>query len=148
MLSQHGEPFSGFPTRHHGAFAVQLRRLYRNQSSQVDLGLERDGRIAGGSRSSSSLSIDVRLLVEPKVQLTGSMTQPILDEAVDENGQSLLLPTESRGAARLGWSNASNQWAVQTTFALDAKAAARNISSTIHDGAPTTMRAATSASAA
>ena len=68
--------------------------------------------------------IEVRLLVEPKVRLTGSMTQPILDEAVDETGRSLLLPMENRRTGnRTGWSNSSSPWAVQTTFSLDAKAA-------------------------
>ena len=123
VLSQHAERLSGYPTAHHGAFAVQLRRLYRNQSSQIDLGVEQDGRIGGASRSSSSLSVDLRLLVEPKVRLSASMTQPVLEEAVDESGRDLLLPSETRRINRLGWSNTSNQWAVQSSLSLDAKAA-------------------------
>jgi hypothetical protein len=128
VLSPHGEQFGTSPTHHHGAFAVQLRRLYRNQSAHVELGVDADGRIGGNTSSNSSLALEMRLLVEPKIRLTASAAQPVLDEVVDENGNDLNPIDEAgrRMGGRGGWTNSNTAWSVQTNFPLDAKAAAQS----------------------
>lgn len=127
VLSPHAEQFGVWPMHHYGAFAVQLRRLQRNQNAQVELGVGPDGQIAGNAMVSSNLALEMRLLVEPKVRLTGTVAQPILDEVVDEQGANLILPTEGRRfGGRTGWSNPTSGWSVQTSFPLDAKAASKS----------------------
>jgi hypothetical protein len=126
VLSPHGESLGVAPTIHHGAFAVQLRRLYRGQTAHVELGVGPDGKIGGASNSDSSLNLEMRLLVEPKVRLTGSVTEPIIEEAIDEHGRNLLFPQDPRRAGRGGWTNSNSSWSVQASVMLDAKAAARS----------------------
>lgn len=127
VLSPHAEQFGVWPTHHYGAFAVQLRRLHRDQNANVELGVGPDGKIAGNSVYSSTLALELRLLVEPKVRLTGSVAQPSLDEAIDEQGVNLIIPAEGRRfGGRTGWSNPTSGWSVQTSFPLDAKAASKS----------------------
>lgn len=126
VLSPHGESLGVAPTQHHGAFAIQLRRVYRHQTAHVELGVGPDGKIAGNVNNDSNLQMEMRLLVEPKIRLTGSVSQPILDEAVDENGKSLMLTQDPRFGGGRGWTNSSSAWSVQSSMMLDAKAAARS----------------------
>lgn len=125
VLSQHGEQFGIWPTRHHGAFAVQLRRLRSDSSSMIELGVDPQGNIAGNTNSNSSLSVEMRILVEPKIRLTGPAIEPILEAAVDEHGNDLTIAAqEHRFGGRDGWASATTPWSVQAQFPLDARAAA------------------------
>ncbi len=125
LLSPSGQAMSVSPTLHHGAFAVQLRRVYRNQNAHMELGVEPGGAIGGNATTNRSLSLEMRMLVEPKIRLAGPVTQPILEEAIDENGRSLLLKSDPRGGGR-AWSHATAPWSVQSTFELDADAGAKS----------------------
>lgn len=126
VLSPHGESLGIAPTQHHGAFAIQLRRLYRHQTAHVELGVGPDGKIAGNTNNDSNLQMEMRLLVEPKIRLTGGVSQPILEEAVDENGKSLMLSQDPRFGGGRGWTNSSSGWSVQSSLMLDSKAAAKS----------------------
>lgn len=126
VLSPHGESLGVAPTLHHGAFALQLRRIYRHQTAHIELGVGPDGAIAGNSNSDSNLQVELRMLVEPKIRLTGNASQPILDEVVDENGNNLLPQQDPRMDGSRGWSNSASAWSVQASIMLDSKAAARS----------------------
>ncbi len=123
VLSPHAEHLDVVPTIHHGAFAVQIRRINRSQTSRIELGVGPDGAIAGNSAIDSSMHVEVRLLVEPKIRLSGNVSQPILDEVIDESGQTLMIRQDPRFGGGRGWSNASSGWSVQSVVMLDAKAA-------------------------
>src|SRR5690606_4081242 len=69
LLSPSSQTMGVAPTLHHGAFAVQLRRIFRNQNAHMELGVEPGGTIGGNATTNRSLSLEMRMLVEPKIQI-------------------------------------------------------------------------------
>ena len=128
-LSRHGQPVGQYPrgdaTEDAAAVAVELVSASQVRSSQVEFGVGDDGHVRADGRGGGgqgTLSLQLRLLVEPKLRPTGQTTVA-LDRAVDEAGRDLLVPAGD-GRHHGGFHHGGpGSWLRQASVGLDAEAA-------------------------
>ncbi len=134
MFSQHSRPMQDFPQSKRpetsdpnalGAI-VELASAQRNASRRTEFLQEADGGIreadGGGG---SSLGLSLRVLLEPKLVLTGQQARSMITEAIDDSGRDL------RGEMSEGrsWTQSgSAAWSLQMNIPLDVRAASDSTS--------------------
>lgn len=118
MFAEQGDSLGRRPVSDAGAFVVEVRRIYRSDSAQLELRLDEAGDVKADTTSSHNLGVQLRILVEPKVHLAAGVAVPHISRAVDENGQDLLSATMRNQGGAYG---SGSRWSYDVNLMLDPK---------------------------